>query len=672
MTSSEEAAPHRGYVYAACSAVAVALSYFLGKDMPWDQLHYHFYAGFSALNDRFDADYFAAGPQSYFNPYAYVPFYLLVKLGLPGLAVASVLALIQSVVLWLTYEIACAVAPPASRRERFFFGLCATVLALMNPILLQQIGSSFADITTAALVLGGWLLLVQAIRRPSVGRVICGALLLGIAAALKPTNIVHALAGCLLALFVPLPRWARLRSSLCFGAALGGGFALAAAPWSFRLERAFANPMFPLLNAVFKSPQLTTASLKSYRFVPESLIDALERPFAISGTGSMVHEELCSPDIRYALLLLVALVFLIVQVVRLSRRTTAVGARPDSGGRALAALGCGFAADWVLWLSGSGNGRYFIPMACVAGVLAVALLFRLLARHRTGRNGILLALFLAQGIQLADGAEFRWNRAPWEGHWFNVEIADELARQPSLYLLVGGPSNAFLAPFLPRGSGFVNVSGGFVIGADGVNAARVRAMIERSAPRVRVLVSGRGIFADDRRLEPRQSEIDDILRPFALRVDMSDCATITVSGMRWSTWRGFGSSLPAPSADDKLSRGAHFTTCRLLSAPPEDAQQSAERRAADIVLDHLEDACPSLFRPARSHTEHVNGRWLRRYGATDLTAWIGDGAVNFVDAVRNPRRIALGSAQAWARGPLPLACGRRHGIYFAQLTSPGR
>ena len=34
------------------------------------------------------------------------------------------------------------------RKERFFFGLCATVLAFMNPVLLQQIGSSFSDITT--------------------------------------------------------------------------------------------------------------------------------------------------------------------------------------------------------------------------------------------------------------------------------------------------------------------------------------------------------------------------------------------------------------------------------------------------------------------------------------------------------------------------------------------
>jgi len=98
----KEGAPYRWYVYSACTVLAVASNYVFGKEMAWDLLHYHFYAGFSALNDRFEQDYFAAGPNSYLNPYAYAPFYLLVKLGLPALAVGSVLAVIQSVVLWLT------------------------------------------------------------------------------------------------------------------------------------------------------------------------------------------------------------------------------------------------------------------------------------------------------------------------------------------------------------------------------------------------------------------------------------------------------------------------------------------------------------------------------------------------------------------------------------------
>src|SRR6185437_13866845 len=74
----------RAWTYVACTVLAVLVSALLGKDMGWDTLDYHFYAGFSALHDRFGLDYFPAGSQSYFGPYVYVPFFLLAKSQLPA------------------------------------------------------------------------------------------------------------------------------------------------------------------------------------------------------------------------------------------------------------------------------------------------------------------------------------------------------------------------------------------------------------------------------------------------------------------------------------------------------------------------------------------------------------------------------------------------------------
>src|ERR1700723_4453138 len=93
--SSEAYIPYRVPVYMACTILALATNYLLGKDMAWDTLSYHIYAGFSAVNDRFAQDYFAAGPPSYFNPYIHVPFYVLVRAGLSPLAISSVLAVIH-------------------------------------------------------------------------------------------------------------------------------------------------------------------------------------------------------------------------------------------------------------------------------------------------------------------------------------------------------------------------------------------------------------------------------------------------------------------------------------------------------------------------------------------------------------------------------------------------
>src|SRR5450631_4025038 len=77
------------------------------------------------------------------------------------------------------------------------------------------------------------------------------------------------------------------------------------------------------------------------------------------------------------------------------------------------------------------------------------------------------------------------------------------------------------------------------------------------------------------------------------------------------------------------------------------------------------------LQPRRPQTEHINKVWLRFYGATDLTAWVSQGEVKFASAVRDTRDVFVGREDAWAKGPLPLECGRRGGIYFARLTQAG-
>ena len=153
-------------VYLACTALALLVNYLLGKEMAWDTLNYHMYAGFSAVHDRLGQDYFAAGPQSYINPYAYVLFYALVSSGFRH-CWSPLLAALHSVTLWLTFELALVVFPSGGERQRVTLAICATVLAAINPVLLQQVGSSFADITTGELVLGAWLLLATAVRAPA-------------------------------------------------------------------------------------------------------------------------------------------------------------------------------------------------------------------------------------------------------------------------------------------------------------------------------------------------------------------------------------------------------------------------------------------------------------------------------------------------------------------------
>jgi hypothetical protein len=651
-------------VYVACTLLALLSNYLLGKDVAWDTLNYHFYAGFSAVNDRFAQDYFAAGAPSYFNPYAYLPFYALVSMGLPALLIGSLLAAAHSVMLWLTYELALDVCPFADRRMRFFFCVCAVALAFANPILIQQIGSSFADITTAEIVLAGWLLLAGAVRAPSNVRVACAALLLGAATALKPTNSVHATAAVVMLLFLPLSVRERIRQGFGYMICLGLGFAMVAAPWSYRLERAFGNPVFPLMNGLFRSPDFTTEPLRHFRYIPENLAEALSRPFAMVDPVRLVQEELSAPDLRYAMLVvLIGWLLLRWLWTRFTRSSTAA---TEPGGaiatRTLAALGCGLGADWVLWLAGSGNGRYFLPMACVTAVVVIALLFRVFATRAKVRNYILAALFAVQALQLSVGAQLRWNAVPWEGPWLSIAVPKKLTDEPNLYLTMGAQSNSFLAAYLARGSGLINFSGGYALGPEGANGARIKALIRRYAPHLRVLWRGEPLADDGRRI----ALLDDALTRFGLRVDAGDCAAITVQDMPAEVRIDFKATEPVAPPKQQPS-GTSLMSCHIVADDTDRSAIIVRERAVDLVFDHLEDACPELFQPRRLRTEHYGEYWRRLYMNTDLVASVSHGSVMVLNPLRGGPTVHLGRESDWAKAPLPLACGRRNGRYFARV-----
>jgi hypothetical protein len=666
--AKSDAAPYRFVVYLACTVFALSLNYLLGKDMPPDTLQYHIYAGFNAVHDRFDQDYFPAGPNAYFNPYIYLPLYGLISSNLSSLEISSILAITHSILLWLTYELALVVCPLQDRRERLKFGLCALAFTLVNPILLQQIGSTLADITTAVLVLAGWLFLARTVRAPSLGRTICAGLLCGLAAGLKLTNAVHAIAGIGVLMLLPTSLWERVRHGIAYGVALGISVFVVLAPWSCRLQGRFGNPLFPLMNSVFKSPEMTTQGARTMRFIPETAGEFLWRPFAMIDPVTMVHVEMSAPDPRYALLLIVTGIYFCRW---LWVRRLAPASHPDAcddahPARVLAAIGFGLALDWVLWLDGSGNSRYFLPMSSVAGVVLVALLYRLLARAKA-RNYLIACILGTQCVQLWMAADYRWNGTAWDDHWINVQVPQRLRSERNLFFSIGAQSNSFVAPYLAADSGLINISGLYILGPDGANGARIAALIKRYAPNLRMLIPGERIYAAGEHRAPTRVQIDEALAPFSLRVDEGDCATISVRGLPPPLeFVPAGSKSPAPRPHDT----SYLLSCAVVRDDTDHSAQIPLHRSADLALDHLEDACPALFQPRRLRTEYIGDGGLRHYVATDLNAWVSHGSVKFRQPSVGGDIVFLGSESDWVRAPLELRCGRRNGRYFAILPSP--
>ena len=131
------------------------------------------------------------------------------------------------------------------------------------------------------LALAGWLLLAGAVRAPRTSRVICAGLILGAASALKLSNALSAISAFAMLAMLPLSWRGRIRHGFLYAISVGAGFAVVAAPWSYRLATIFfGNPMFPMFNNIFRSPEFPAESAGSaLRFIPESIGEALWRPF---------------------------------------------------------------------------------------------------------------------------------------------------------------------------------------------------------------------------------------------------------------------------------------------------------------------------------------------------------------------------------------------------------
>lgn len=667
------AASPRLYVYVSCTVLAVVASYCLGKEMLWDTMDYHVYAGFSALHGRFDLDYFAAGPQGYFNPYAYVPFYLLLRSSLTPLEDASILAALQSVILWLSYELAITAAPRDEARVRTAIGVLATVLAFANPVLIYELGSSYADITTAELALAGWVVILRSVRDPDVQKVAWGGVLLGAASALKLTNAVHAVAAITLLAFIPGSWKGRLRHAAAFAGAVAGTFVAVNAPWSLRLEQHFGNPLFPLLNGVFRSPEYSTGPMVSYRFIPQSLSAALLRPFSMALPRQMVDVEWTAPDLRYAVLAALAFLLLLNCILRRMRQPAGrVAVRPpDPRGtnRVLIALACGFAVDWTLWLTASGNSRYFIPMACVAAVLDVVLIVRLFAARSRVSNYLLLAVVGMQVFQVSMGTEYR-PQLPWhDGPWVNLSIPPRISSQPNLYFLMGEQTNSFIIPYLPRGSGFINLVGEYGLGPDGANGVRIRRLIEQFNPHLRAIVADTG--GGEASLRDPSSIDHNALRMFGLKVDARPCTRIIARGVSTLRFHLAGAEHASRVGALSAPNTEYLITCRLVWNGSESVPPAPGQRAADLAFDHLEEACPALFQPPRP-LDRLAGDALhgyvfsRPYSNTEILAWIAKGRVNYQKFIGGSQRSA-GYEREWDKAPLPVDCGRAAGGFLRLL-----
>jgi hypothetical protein len=628
------------------AALAAAWTVVAGKDVSWDLLNYHYYIPYEWLEGRLRQDYFAASAQSYLNPLGHLPFYLMVSAGWHSVVVSIVLAAAHATCISLLYLIAFKLFAHHPMRERHVLAALSSALAASSAIFWATVGSSFLDPLLVAPMLAGLLLLLGGDAASAAPRVFAAGLLFGTAAALKYSNGIFALAAAPLALAMPGARGTgRMWAALAYA---GGGVLAVAAlagPWMLLMWREFGNPVFPLMNGWFRSPDAPLFNMESGRFAVRDLGAALAFPFRMLMPDRTLYAEITAPDLRFAPLLVAALALPVNAWLRTRR-----GAVFDR----LSAL------DWRLlgffflallgWLATSANGRYGMVVLLLAG-LCLGRLTEHLLPPRAARIA-LAVLLIAQITACTMVSAPRWFIAErWSRQWLPFEVPQQATGQPALYLSLETLPMAAAVPSFHPESSFVNLRGQYSIAP---GAPRLEALFERHRDRVRVLGRILQLREDGKPREGVVSAYDSSLIRFGYRIDTAQCFSV-----RW-----------APDDADALSRLANrlmgrqadhqaalsMASCALLPAKREPAHIEEERRVS-ASFDRIEKACADLLRGHTALTEALGEEWMRNYPGLDARLQTHRGRMIF-ERYLVLQYFDLGPLADWERGDavLPAAC----------------
>jgi hypothetical protein len=440
-------------------------TWFVGEDVNWDWLNYHEYNVWAVINDRYGIDALPPGFQTYFNPTVYFPvYYLRHLLPLPyGLMIMGAvhglnLLLIYFLVRVLLRETATASAIGA-----------AILVAAVGPMTLSEVGTSFSDILTALPILAGCILILSAEGRHA--RYVLAGLLIGAAVGLKLTNVVYALGAAAAVLAASRP----LKATLCLGVGGAVGALATGGAWGLMLWREMGNPIFPLFNAVFQSPELVPMNIMDWQFLPKGLLDALAYPFYWL-VGDNRSSEYPFRDARFA----VATVLIVLGIGRGLVTRTDIFTRRDTQFLLF------FAVSYAAWLAVFSIQRYAIVLELLCAPLIVLLIHRCIAgapgsaslRASSARmNAMMLTVALAIALWSQPGD---WFRRPWTNP-YNPTISKSL-EQPAVYLLVDKPL-AYIAPRLPPESRFYQIADiALPIMPDGKFDRRIRTALKNPPP----------------------------------------------------------------------------------------------------------------------------------------------------------------------------------------------
>jgi hypothetical protein len=415
-----------------------------GLDANWDLRNYHFYSVYALLNDRYDLDIAPAQLQTWLNPSADILNYVLIRYCNPyiGTALMGAISALNLAAIYVLSRLVISKETPPTLARPIAVGLA--VAALFSPMFLSELGTTFTDAETGLLMLAA--LIIVRYFDFSNKSVFTAGILVGLCVGFKLTNVIFAIA--FVCAILVMRRQQRLKALLILSLALGLGYLPFGATWNLFLWLKFKNPVFPLFNQIFHSPDYLASSLSDDRFKPNSLGQALSLP-AKWASKQAVTSELEFRDVRFLVLGLLVLFF--SPVVWMRTRGREYVFRKD----AILFLNIFFWISIVLWLRLFGIQRYIVVLELLSFILILAMFDRIIPE----KVPKMLAFLIAFGFILLTNASPDWGHIPLGTRWLQADFPASQKDKDILHIMLGDEPMSYVIVSAPPNHVFIKVDG---------------------------------------------------------------------------------------------------------------------------------------------------------------------------------------------------------------------
>ena len=349
------------------------------------------------------------------------------------------------------------------------------------------------------------------------------------------------------------------------------------------------------------------------RFLPDTWRDAILRPIAMAAPDAGVYVEIMAPDLRFSII--TALLFIWIALVwRVKWHISP-----------LIVLTVFVSAAFVVWLTTTGNGRYFIPILLVAGPLCIALIYRLPAT-RGFRMVIAVGVVVVQALVVYQNNPWHWwSLAPWNNApFFDITLDEEALSKSSTYVTATSISYSLIAPKFPATSRWINISSG--PDAEKTAAGRkIQAMLATSSSLTLLIPTMPDfITTNGHPNEAIKKVINSMLgvQRLALK-EPDDCRLLPSRGLASQAFRNIDSI-----KTETLERFGFWACPLQYPVKLPEVTVDAGSLKVQRIFEAIEKECPRFFRSGEAQTSKIDGGFMRGYSSSDIKIYVlDDGSV---------------------------------------------